>query len=275
MNNTDYNIYEFPECESIVISGDIHGDFNLLVNKMCVQYRMENTLMIVAGDCGFGFQNKGYYENIVKRNAKRMNAANNWILFVRGNHDNPAYFDGKTFRHKRFIAIPDYSIVKACGHTLLCIGGAISIDRSYRLNAWEQIQKKRHQPSLDMDKEIYEPNYYWSNEKPVFNTELLGKIMSEQSIDTVITHTSPSFCELQNKNGLSEWGSNDAQLLADVQQERQTMDSIYHLLKESQTVTHWCYGHFHQSWHSNIEEILFKMLDIKEFYEIKNIAIMR
>ena len=48
MNNTDYNIYEFPECESIVISGDIHGDFNLLVNKMCVQYRMENTLMIVA-----------------------------------------------------------------------------------------------------------------------------------------------------------------------------------------------------------------------------------
>ena len=63
--------------------------------------------------------------------------------------------------------------------------------------------------------------------------------------------------------------------LADVQQERQTMDSIYHLLKESQTVTHWCYGHFHQSWHSNIEEILFKMLDIMEFYEIKNIAIMR
>lgn len=31
---------------------------------------------------------------------------------------------------------------------------------------------------------------------------------------------SPSFCELQNKNGLSEWASNDTQLLADVQQER-------------------------------------------------------
>lgn len=61
MNNTGYDIYEFPGCESIVISGDIHGDFNLLVNKMCVQYRMENTLLIVAGDCGFGFENKGYY----------------------------------------------------------------------------------------------------------------------------------------------------------------------------------------------------------------------
>ena len=64
MNNTDYKIYEFPECESIVISGDIHGDFNLLVNKMCVQYSMENTLLIVAGDCGFGFENRGYYENL-------------------------------------------------------------------------------------------------------------------------------------------------------------------------------------------------------------------
>ena len=269
MNNIDYNIYEFPECESIVISGDIHGDFNLLVNKMCVQYRMENTLLIVAGDCGFGFQNKDYYENIVKRNTKRMNTANNWILFVRGNHDNPAYFDGKTFKHKRFMAIPDYSIIKACGHTLLCIGGAISIDRSYRINAWEQIQKKRYQPSLEMGKEIYEPNYYWPNEKPVFNSELLGKIMSEQPIDSVITHTSPSFCELQNKNGLSEWSSNDTQLASDVQLERQTIDSIYYSLKESRTITHWCYGHFHQSWHSDSEGILFKMLDIMEFYEIK------
>lgn len=269
MNNTGYDIYEFPGCESIVISGDIHGDFNLLVNKMCVQYRMENTLLIVAGDCGFGFENKGYYENIVKRNARRMNIANNWILFVRGNHDNPAYFDGKTFKHKRFMAIPDYSIVKACGHTLLCIGGAISIDRSYRMNAWEQIQNNRHQPGPDTGKDIYDPNYYWPNEKPVFNSELLGKIMSEQTIDTVITHTSPSFCELQNKNGLSEWSRDDTQLVADVRQERQTMDAIYYLLKERRTITHWCYGHFHQSWHSDIEGILFKMLDIMEFYEIK------
>lgn len=269
MNNTDYKIYEFPECKSIVISGDIHGDFNLLVNKMCVQYSMENTLLIVAGDCGFGFENRGYYENIVKKNAKRMNDNNNWILFVRGNHDNPAYYDGCTFKHKRFISIPDYSIVKACEHTLLCIGGAISIDRSYRLNAWEQLQKKRHKSSHDLNKGIYERNYYWPDEKPVFNAELLDKITAEQTIDTVITHTSPSFCELQNKNGLYRWTNNDTQLLVDIKQERETMDSIHHMLKEKQNITHWCYGHFHQSWHNNIDGILFKMLDIMEFYEIK------
>ena len=162
-----------------------------------------------------------------------------------------------------------YCIVKAYGHTLLCIGGAISIDRSYRVNAWEQLQKKCHKSSHDLSKGIYERNYYWPDEKPVFNAELLDKITAEQTIDTVITHTSPSFCELQNKNGLYRWTNNDTQLLVDVQQERETMDSIHHMLKEKQNITHWCYGHFHQSWHNNIDGILFKMLDIMEFYEIK------
>ena len=99
---THHKAYDFPDCHSIVICGDIHGDFNLLVNKVCVQYQMKDTLVIVAGDCGFGFERKGYYENIVKRNTKRVNESNNWFLFIRGNHDNPAYFDGKTFRHKRY-----------------------------------------------------------------------------------------------------------------------------------------------------------------------------
>ena len=81
MNSRKYDIYQFPECNNVVVSGDIHGDFNLLVNKICVQYQMQNTLVIVAGDCGFGFDKRGYYDNMVKRNAKRMNDANNWIVW--------------------------------------------------------------------------------------------------------------------------------------------------------------------------------------------------
>mgnify|MGYP007079304340 CR=1 FL=1 len=48
------------------------------------------------------------------------------------------------------------------------------------------------------------------------------------------------------------------------------MNRLYETLKEHQQhVTHWCYGHFHQSWHSSIDGTLFKMLDIMEFYELK------
>lgn len=252
MNNekrhTLYSVYEFPECESIVVSGDIHGDFDLLVNKMCVQYQMRNTLLIVAGDCGFGFEDKAYYKNIVKRNTKRMSDANNWIVFVRGNHDDPAYFDGKAFKHKRFIAVPDYSVVKACGRSILCIGGAISVDRQYRRE---------------------EPNCYWASEAPIYDEQSLTQITSEHLIDTVVTHTAPSFCELQGKSGIIIWTLGDESLLDDVQNERSQMDAIYEKLKSTaQPLSNWYYGHFHQSWNSSIDGVLFKMLDIMEFSEI-------
>ena len=269
--NTHHNVYDFPECRGIVICGDIHGDFNLLVNKVCVQYQMKDTLVIVAGDCGFGFERKGYYENIVRRNAKRVNDCNNWFLFIRGNHDNPAYFDGKTFRHKRFMAIPDYSVVKANGHTILCIGGAISVDRHTRIEAWEHNQKRMRMYShTSVSDELLSPNYYWSDEAPIFNKEILSEVISIHKVDAVVTHTAPSFCELQNKNGLLQWAINDDTLLDDVHREREVMDAIYQVLKsDGDRVKHWYYGHFHQSWHSSIDGVLFKMLDIMELAELK------
>lgn len=48
--------YTFPESKNIVICGDIHGEFNSLIYKLCIQYQLTDTLLIVAGDCGFGFE---------------------------------------------------------------------------------------------------------------------------------------------------------------------------------------------------------------------------
>jgi hypothetical protein len=72
-----------------------------------------------------------------------------------------------------------------------------------------------------------------------------------------LTHTVPTFCELQNKNGLESWTESDATLLSDIQEERAIMDAIYKALN-GQSINHWCYGHFHQSWHSTIEETFVK-----------------
>ena len=52
---------------------------------------------------------------------------------------------------------------------------------------------------------------------------------------------------------------------------RSIMDEIYAKVMDT-SVTHWCYGHFHQSWHADIDGILFKMLDIMELYEIFDFA---
>ena len=81
-------LFEYPETKSVVVCGDIHGDFHTLAHKMCIQYQMADALLIVAGDCGFGFDKPAYYEQVYNKDAGLLRKANNWIVFVRGNHDN-------------------------------------------------------------------------------------------------------------------------------------------------------------------------------------------
>ena len=186
MNYSNAFSLSFPEAKTIIVSGDIHGNFNHLVFKLCIQYQLTDTLLIVAGDCGFGFEKKEYYEQIVRRNAKRMNQANNWIVFVRGNHDNPAYFDGAMLNFKRFVAVPDYSILQVCNHTILCVGGAISIDRIYRINEWNRNKYRVH--SNESQENDISRNLYWQNEVPVYDPNKMNAIPASFLIDTVVTH---------------------------------------------------------------------------------------
>ena len=256
------NIFNFPDAKSIIFSGDIHGEFNELVQKCCVQYCMTDTLIVVAGDCGFGFEKPGYYENVYKRNCERLSKANNWILFVRGNHDNPAYFNDHPIKHSRWMTVPDYSVVKACGHTILCVGGAISVDRSYRLS-----DPNYHFPTPD--EPLYR-NIYWTNEYPVFKADKLDELSKNHSIDTVVSHTAPSFCEPISRSGLANMAIRDEDLMAHVKYERQVMDKILdHLKSNNHPIRHWFYGHFHQSWHQEIDSIQYNMLDIMELRELR------
>lgn len=149
------NTYSFPGAKSIVVCGDIHGDFNSVVHKLCVQYQMTDTVLVIAGDCGFGFEKLGYYENVFKRNSVRLSKANNWVVMLRGNHDDPSYFQEIKISHERFCTIPDYSVIQACGHSILCIGGAVSIDRSHRID-YDKAHVKSGKSS------------YWTDEMPVW-----------------------------------------------------------------------------------------------------------
>lgn len=169
-------LFDYPEAKCIVVSGDIHGDFHTLVYKMCIQYQMTDTLLIVAGDCGFGFDMPGYYDQVYSKDAGRLRKANNWIAFVRGNHDNPAYFNEQRIANKRWKTIPDYSVITACGHIILCVGGGISIDRERR---------KREQAR----RALTSTGYYWEDEAPVFSKEMVDELPLQ--IDTVVTHSAP------------------------------------------------------------------------------------
>ena len=105
---------------------------------------------------------------------------------MRGNHDHPAYFDGAMLNFKRFVAVPDYSILQVCNHTILCVGGAISIDRIYRINEWNRNKYRVH--SNESQENDISRNLYWQNEVPVYDPNKMNAIPASFLIDTVVTH---------------------------------------------------------------------------------------
>lgn len=257
------NIYNYNDAKQVLVSGDIHGDFKQVVYKLCVQYGLTDTLLIIAGDCGFGFEKPGYYETVYNQVSRRLQKTNNWVVFIRGNHDDPSYFAEEKVSYTRWRCVPDYSIIQACGHNILCIGGATSIDRYIRK---EENARKR-------ERDHTQTAVWWLNEAPVFDKDAIAFIPAELPIDTVVSHTSPSFCELNSHRGLASWAAMDSTLIEDITRERIVMDKVFKALKENKhSIERWYYGHFHQSWTGKQEGVLFSMLDIEEFKEIPTSA---
>ena len=259
------NIYEFPEARHVMVCGDIHGDFKSLVFKFCIENAMTDTLVIVAGDCGFGFQRPDYYKDIYTKLSSRLAKANNWVVFVRGNHDNPAYFNGKQVNSRRWKAVPDYSVLRACGHSILCVGGAISVDRGWRKYEQYIIEEEEKYGKLM-------PYVYWPDEVPVYDEAQLKRIDEGNAIDVVVTHTAPSFCEKKSRADIQGWLVRDENLLNDVIHERQVMDDIHaYLTAHHHPLQQWFYGHFHKSWYSRIDGVDFHLLDSMEMREVKGV----
>ena len=255
-------LFSYPEAKQVVVSGDIHGDFNGLVFKLCVQYELTDTVLIVAGDCGFGFELEGYYEQIYNSIAKRLRKANNWIVFIRGNHDNPAYFNEQIISYKRWRCVPDYSVIQACGHNILCVGGAVSIDRQRRIEDNARRMELGHKKT----------SCWWPDEAPVYDEDAIDFLPAEVQIDTVVSHSAPSFCRLNEHRHLRSWAEGDPTLLDDVTNERKALDQVHkHLLNNDHPVTRWFYGHFHQSWYGMLDGIQYSMLDIMEFKEMAEV----
>lgn len=245
--------FQYKDAKQIVVCGDIHGDFSHLVYKLCVRYQMTDTLLIVAGDCGFGFEVPKNYTVYYNRLAIRLRKANNWIVFVRGNHDDPSYFQEEKVSYRRFRCVPDYSTIHACGHNILCVGGGVSIDRRTRIENNHKYAGKT-------------TAFYWEDEMPVFDENKIREIGECLRIDTVVTHTAPSFCPLQEKNFLKDWAPYDPTLPDDCEKERKTMDKIFEALtNDGHPLDKWYYGHFHQTYQCKRHGVCFRMLDIMEF----------
>lgn len=245
-----------PQYESICVCGDIHGEFPTLVYNL-KRLGIGDSVVIVAGDCGIGFEKENHYTQLYGKLHKGLEKSNNMLILMRGNHDAPAYFDGKRIDFERMKCVPDYSVVKAAGKTVLCIGGAISVDRNYRKEAM-RLDKVKHKDVRPL---------YWEDESVIFDEIALNEVC-KAGIDTVVTHTCPSFCYPTTKSGIGSYLLKDEHLENELSQERALMDKIFERIVAENSLQSWYYAHFHDSRTEFINNIKFCLLGINEIKEV-------
>ena len=266
------------KAESIFAVGDIHGCFDNLVG-MTKNYGIKDSIIICCGDCGLGFSTPEATKTDLSKLNKICRTNNNKVIMVRGNHDNPEYFEKGLINTKYIIAVPDYTVLN---DNILCVGGATSIDRTNRLEAKEL--NVRHYMKYHPGCTIDEANKrtrdgYWENEAPVYDEQTLTDIKGKGiNINHVITHTCPSFCDPTHKDGIDYWIKKDPGLDEVIDNERKVMDQIYNkLIEDGHNLKTWTYGHYHRHSNQMYNSIKFTMLgailsswDNPDWIEIRN-----
>jgi hypothetical protein len=219
----------------LLFVGDHHGDWDRLFTVIN-NTKIENCYLISVGDSGIGFKpKKAQLEEITRLNNK-FKKLNIIFMAIRGNHDDPFYFTGDNkINLSNFKLIEDYTVMEHNGKSIQFIGGATSIDRSMRKEGVS----------------------YWKDEGLQFNKDKL------QKVDTLITHTAPSWCFPQTFNQMVyDWARDDGYLLEELTLEREVMGEIFKVCQPSLHL----YGHYHDSWNEEINGCKHRLLNINEIW---------
>lgn len=253
------------DAHTVYCVGDIHGEYGG-ISMMMRRYELQDACLVFCGDIGLGFNSEAYYQQTFSKLNRECKKRNVTLIFIRGNHDDPAYFSEQKINYSHIHSVADYTVLTIAGHNILCVGGGISMDRLYRQSkmlAMAQKYARFHGCSLG-EARIEAPKLYWEDEPPVYDEMSLSEIRgSEIKIDTVCTHTCPSFSVPHTKDGIESWLAMDGNLEKDIDAERATMDKLYHrLLADGHPLKNWCYGHFHYHHVAEIDGITFRLLDM-------------
>lgn len=239
------------EQDKIILVGDIHGEFGRL--RYDVRRFYEDAYIIQVGDFGMGFYKPNYYQTELKLLQQALEHANCKLFAIRGNHDDPEYFKqtNNPFDYDRITLLQDYAELELLHKKFLFAGGAVSIDRLWR------IEKQAERKSMGRDSVL------WWKDEP-FNVEPVANVIGKY--DVIVTHTRPSICgAFKGECSIDRWLDNDEPLRVDLVKESHDVQKLYEATKPM----HWYYGHFHASETQNIFGTAFRCLNIHEHYEHK------
>lgn len=239
---------------TIVMWGDTHGNWDYLEREIRNK-QITNVNFIQVGDFGVGLQPYDREERQLTSLNEKLEKANCKVYAIRGNHDNPYYFKGTKNIYNNIVFVEDYTVLEQNGTNILCIGGAISIDR---------LQRRAENRQL-----INEDYLVWYHgEKFVYDEEKLNEIIDNNYIDIVVTHTAPmTFYPEQFNHLVMTKAAKDLTLLEDLKQEREQMQKIFEafLLKPR----YWFYGHFHENVTREMGDTIAVLVGVNELKDLR------
>ena len=226
----------------IVFCGDIHGELRKLVWNLVYNKKIVNSNIICLGDFGVGFSKPRQMDLLYKKVESRLEKSNNTIYVIRGNHDDPDYFDG-THDYPRLKFVKDYEILEVSGIKILPIGGASSTDKDWRQKFNDRMER------IGSSKRSW-----WPGERP---TQIPIKQLPNK-VDVIISHEAPLSFEpvVVRESGLSE------EIYNNIIEDRHYLDNVL----QEVVSKYWFHGHYHKSTSGSYGDLLYKGLNIEELY---------
>jgi hypothetical protein len=214
--------------------GDHHADYDDLL-RVIIRKGLRDCRLVHVGDGEEGYPDH-WDDQIAERLDNAFGALGIEYLSIRGNHSNPAVFDGSIML-PNFKLLPDYTQMEIDGQTWLFVGGAVSINRLDR-----------------------EPAKTWWPEEPMVLRENLAG-----AADVLVTHAGPSWTA-PPPNPLVEYfirceeaiGCNT--LRQELVDEQHRHDRLFELVRPKW----WYFGHYHHSATHGLNGCEIRQLDCAE-----------
>jgi predicted phosphodiesterase len=243
----------------LLFLGDIHGSFSV-IHQYIDLYGVKDAHIIQVGDFGVGFSTLEKEKRLLEMYHQKLVKNNVFVWTIRGNHDYKPYFDNDPFGLTNIKLVPDYTVLNLCDKNILCIGGAVSVDRMWRMT-------KNQKQGIHDGNEL---KSWWHDE--VFNLDI-DKLSTYRDIDIVVTHTAPDYCPIDNTFGFGPFvegiinETGDTELRTDLLVERNQLNHAFQILNENNNITHAYYGHFHRSDVINMYGVTHRLLNVNELWE--------
>jgi len=210
---------------NFLVTGDLHARWDRLL--FLKDLPDDSTAIIVLGDLGADF----FCDKMERSRKDTLNSFHNYIYAIRGNHDKrpedvedykliydenvkgEVYCCEKRWPYIRFFQ--DGKVYEINGHSALCIGGAYSVDKDFRVMF----------------------GHPWFANEQLSNKEMADILNSVngKSFDFVFTHTCPI-----------SWEPRDL-FLPSIDQRRvdKTMENFLEDVKKAIKFKVWLFGHYH------------------------------